>query len=69
MKTPKDKSVKNLKRLINTYGALGSAKKGMNKKLKDGFVAKPYEPLFNDKEEIKIAITKLILLGEDVNET
>ncbi len=68
MKHPKDKSVKDLKRLVNTYSVLNSAKNKMNKKLKDGFIAKPYEPLFDKEKEVKIAKTKLLLLKEDINE-
>lgn len=69
MKNPKDKSAKDLKRLINGYGALHAHKYKMNKKTKEGVTTMPYEPLFDSSQEIKLAKTKLILLGEDVNES
>jgi hypothetical protein len=68
MKNPKDKSVKNLKRLIKAYSALHAHKNKMNKKTKEGVTVKPYEPLFDSPQEIKLAKAKLVLLGEDTND-
>jgi ribosomal protein L24 len=60
------KAVKDLKKLVNTYDKLYLAKQNMNKKNKNSSDNKPYEPLFDSEEEIKIAKVKLILLGVEV---
>lgn len=66
MATRKD-TIEKLKNLTKFYKSINEHKSKHNKKVKDPSKAKPYEPLFDSEQEIKIAKAKLVLLEVDIN--
>lgn len=63
------KLIKQLRNVAFIEQRQNKYKSKLNKQMKDGIDCKDYEPLFDWEKESKIAKTKLVLLGEDVNGT